>query len=67
MSALVAVPCGQEHTPEPDVHTYRTRDGREPDLFKNADYPVKAVCRVCHEPIEARSFLFPFKHEENGE
>jgi hypothetical protein len=27
-----------------------------------SDYPVRAVCRVCQEPIRAETFLRAFEH-----
>lgn len=55
------------HTSEPMVGTFRTEDGREPDLFNTRDYPVWAVCQICRRPIKAESFLLPFKHAEPRE
>lgn len=53
-----------EHTSEPMAATFRSEDGREPDLFKTGDYPVWALCRVCGKPIKAQSFLLPFRHAD---
>lgn len=52
------------HSPEPAVGTIRTPDGRPADLFNARHYPVRAVCRVCGEPIRADSLLRPFAHPE---
>lgn len=37
-------------------------DGRCADLFNLHHYPVRAVCRVCSQPVTAESFLQPFRH-----
>lgn len=53
------------HSPEPAVGSIRTSDGQRADLFNARHYPVQATCRVCREPIQADSFLRPFRHHED--
>lgn len=52
------------HVPEPRAGSIRARDGRRADLFNVRHYPVRAVCRICGEPIEADSYFRPFAHED---
>jgi hypothetical protein len=54
------------HSAEPAPTTFRTPDGRPADLFDLRHYPVRAACQVCGEEIEARSFLRPFRHLDEG-
>jgi hypothetical protein len=55
-------PVVRFHSPEPAAGSIRTADGREADLFNVRHYPVRAICRICDGPIQADSFLRPFKH-----
>lgn len=55
----------QFHTPEPAIGSFRTSDGHDANLFDSSHYPVRAVCRVCNEPIQADSFFRPFAHFED--
>lgn len=55
---------GDSHVPEPRPGSILTHDGRRADLFNVRDYPVRAVCRICEEPIEADSYFRPFVHVE---
>lgn len=56
------VALGDSHVPEPRPGSMRTHDGRRADLFNVRDYPVRAACRICGEPIEADSYFRPFAH-----
>lgn len=55
-------PVGDFHSPEPRRGTVLTRDGRQADLFNTSHYPLRAVCQVCAEPIEAQHFFRAFRH-----
>jgi hypothetical protein len=57
---VAALNCS--HIPEPKAGSILTSDGRKADLFNVRHYPVRAVCRVCDEPIKADSFFRPFAH-----
>jgi hypothetical protein len=50
------------HTAEPVAGSFRSANGGDADLFDLNHYPVRAVCRVCSEPIEAETFLRAFRH-----
>jgi hypothetical protein len=41
-----------------------TSDARPADLFNTSHYPVRAICRICSEPILAPHFLHEFEHVE---
>lgn len=57
-------PAVRYHSPEPAVGTIRAPNGHPADLFNTRHYPMRAVCRVCSEPIRADSLLRPFAHSE---
>ncbi|HWG01398.1 MAG TPA: hypothetical protein VG164_06065 [Trebonia sp.] len=57
-------PVVRFHSPEPAAGSIRAADGRQADLFNVGHYPVRAICRVCGNPIQAGSFLYPFQHTE---
>lgn len=65
MNLEFAQPRVRPHEPEPEPGSVLTGDGRHADLFNLRHYPVRALCRLCGEPIKAQSFLRPFKHD-NG-
>lgn len=50
------------HSPEPAAGTFRTSDGQHADLFNPRHYPVRAVCQLCGEDIQAGSFFRAFEH-----
>jgi len=50
------------HTAEPAPGSFLAVTGEDADLFNMNHYPVRAVCRVCGEPIEAETFLRAFRH-----
>lgn len=50
------------HPAEPAVGTFRASSGEDADLFNLTHYPVRAVCRVCSQPIKAETFLRAFQH-----
>jgi hypothetical protein len=50
------------HPIEPDPGTFLAAGGGDADLFDVSHYPVRAVCRVCREPIRAETFLRAFEH-----
>ena len=58
-----ALPGRRAHTAEPDPGTFLTAGGRHADLFNVSHYPVRAVCRVCRQPISAETFLRAFEHD----
>jgi hypothetical protein len=60
-------PVASLHSPEPGHGTVLTADGRQADLFNTSHYPVRAVCRMCSEPIQADSFFRPFEHVDGQE
>lgn len=55
------------HVAEPSAGTIRAADGRQGDPFRPGDYPLRAVCRVCGEPVQSSGFLQPFTHFEDEE
>lgn len=55
-------PLARPHEPEPEPGSVLTRDGQSADLFNHQHYPVRALCRLCGEPIKADSFFRPFAH-----
>ncbi|MCL2586414.1 MAG: hypothetical protein FWE35_28635 [Streptosporangiales bacterium] len=55
-------PSVRSHEPEPQRGTIVTGDGHDADLFNVRHYPLRALCRLCGEPITAESFLCPFGH-----
>ena len=52
------------HAAEPAPGSFRAAAGGDADLFNLDHYPVQATCRVCHEPIQAESFLRVFTHKK---
>ena len=52
------------HTAEPAPGSFRAAAGGEADLFNVNHYPVQAICRICHEPIQAEAFLRAFTHKD---
>jgi hypothetical protein len=52
------------HPAEPAPGSFRAATGEEADLFDVDHYPVQAICRICHAPIQAESFLRVFTHKE---
>ena len=50
------------HTADPAPGSFRAATGGDADLFDLNHYTVRAVCRVCGEPIEAETFLHTFGH-----
>jgi hypothetical protein len=52
------------HTAEPAPGSFSAATGGDADLFNLNHYPVHAVCRVCHGPIKAETFLRAFMHED---
>lgn len=55
-------PLARPHEPEPKPGSVLSGDGRRADLFNHQHYPVRALCRLCGEPIKADSFFRPFAH-----
>jgi hypothetical protein len=58
-----AQPARRAHPAEPDPRTLLTTSGGGADLFNVSHYPVRAVCRVCRQPIRAETFLRAFEHD----
>lgn len=57
-----------EHNPDPKPGTWKRKDTGQPaDFFTSVHYPIKALCRICLQPIEAESFLKPFVHVPDNE
>lgn len=54
------------HKAEPVPGSFQAAAGGKADLFDLSHYPVRAVCRVCQEPIEAETFLRAFRHAGAG-
>jgi hypothetical protein len=54
------------HPAEPAPGPFLTAGGGQADLFDLSHYPVRAVCRVCQQPIRAESFLRAFEHDPDG-
>jgi hypothetical protein len=54
------------HPAEPAPGLLLTAGGGDADLFDLSHYPVRAVCRVCQQPIRAESFLNAFEHDADG-
>ena len=60
----VALVRTEEHdiTPAPGTVT-RESDGQHGDLFTVFDYPLRAVCMACREPVRVqRMFLAEWEH-----
>ena len=53
---------GHSIVPEPGTVT-RESDGQPGDLFAVFDYPLRAVCMTCREPVRVqRMFLAEWEH-----
>jgi hypothetical protein len=61
-----ALPRPQVHPAEPAPGTLLTAGGGDADLFDVSHYPVRAVCRICQQPISAETFLRAFKHDADA-
>lgn len=54
----------ESHAAEPAPGSFRAASGGDADLFDLDHYPVRAICRLCAEPILAEAFLRAFRHED---
>ncbi len=54
---------GEDHQATPAEGTCYTAVGSLPArLCCPGDYPVDALCAVCHQPVRAGRFRDPFRH-----